>query len=46
MEETAAAGGVTTRLVNVKFRATTLAWDEPGSEDCYDREHSMIDYNC
>ena len=32
-------------LVNCKFRATTPAWEEPGSEDCYDGEHSMIDYN-
>ena len=32
-------------MVNCKFRAITPAYDEEGSEDCYDRENSMIDYN-
>ena len=45
VEENADAGVFNNLLVNCKFRATTPAWDEPGSEDCYDGEHSMIDYN-
>ena len=45
MEENADAGVFNNLLVNCKFRATTPAWEEPGSEDCYDGEHSMIDYN-
>lgn len=45
VEENADAGVFNNLLVNCKFRATTPAWEEPGSEDCYDGEHSMIDYN-
>ena len=45
VEENADAGVFNNLLVNCKFRATTPAWNEPGSEDCYDGEHSMIDYN-
>lgn len=45
VEENADAGVFNNLLVNCKFRATTPAWDEPGSEDCYDGGHSMIDYN-
>lgn len=44
-EENADAGVFNNLLVNCKFRATTPAWDEPGSEDCYDGVHSLIDYN-
>lgn len=45
VEENADAGVFNNLLVNCKFRATTPAWDEPGSEDCYDGENSLIDYN-
>ena len=45
VEENADAGVFNNLLVNCKFRATTPAWDEPGSEDCYDGVHSLIDYN-
>ena len=45
VEENADAGVFNNLLVNCKFRATTPAWEEPGSEDCYDGGHSMIDYN-
>ena len=45
VEENADAGVFNNLLVNCKFLATTPAWEEPGSEDCYDGEHSMIDYN-
>ena len=45
VEENDDAGVFNNLLVNCKFRATTPAWEEPGSEDCYDVEHSMIDYN-
>ena len=45
VEEMANVSVFNNLLVNCKFRAITPAWDEPGSEDCYDGEHSMIDYN-
>ena len=45
VEENADAGVFNNLLVNCKFRATTPEYDAEGSEDCYDREHSMIDYN-
>ena len=45
VEEMANVSVFNNLLVNCKFKAITPAWDEPGSEDCYDGEHSMIDYN-
>lgn len=45
VEENADAGVFNNLLVNCKFRATTPEYGAEGSEDCYDREHSMIDYN-
>ena len=45
VEEMANVSVFNNLLVNCKFRAITPAYDEPGSEDCYDGENSMIDYN-
>ena len=45
VEEMANVSVFNNLLVNCKFRAITPAYDEPGSEDCYDSENSMIDYN-
>ena len=41
VEEMANVSVFNNLLVNCKFRAITPAWDEPGSEDCYDGEHSI-----
>ena len=45
VEENANVSVFNNLLVNCKFRAITPAYDAPTSEDCYDKEHSMIDYN-
>ena len=45
VEEMANVSVFNNLLVNCKFKAITPAWDEPGSEDCYDNVNSMIDYN-
>ena len=45
VEENANVGVFNNLLVNCKFRAITPAYDEEGSEDCYDRTNSLIDYN-
>ena len=45
VEEMANVSVFNNLMVNSKFRAITPAYDEPGSEDCYDGENSMIDYN-
>ena len=45
VEENANVGVFNNLLVNCKFRAITPAYSEEGSEDCYDRQNSMIDYN-
>lgn len=45
VEENANVSVFNNLLANCKFRAITPAYDEPGSEDCYDSVNSMIDYN-
>ena len=45
VEEMANVSVFNNLLVNCKFRAITPAYSTPTEEDCYDREHSMIDYN-
>ena len=45
VEEMANVSVFNNLLVNCKFRAITPAYGTPTEEDCYDREHSMIDYN-
>ena len=45
VEENANVSVFNNLMVNCKFRAITPAYDEEGSEDCYDRANSMIDYN-
>ena len=45
VEELANVSVFNNLLVNCKFRAITPAYSTPTAEDCYDREHSMIDYN-
>ena len=45
VEENANVGVFNNLLVNCKFRAITPDWNATGSEDCYDRENSVIDYN-
>ena len=45
VEENANVSVFNNLLVNCKFRAITPAYSEEGSEDCYDRQNSMIDYN-
>ena len=45
IEEMANVSVFNNLMVNSKFRAITPAYDEPGTEDCYDRDNSFIDYN-
>ena len=45
VEENANVGVFNNLLVNCKFKAITPAFEEEGSEDCYDRANSLIDYN-
>ena len=45
VEEMANVSVFNNLLVNCKFRAITPAYDEPGTEDCYDRDNSFIDHN-
>ena len=45
VEEMANVSVFNNLMVNCKFKAITPAWNEPGSEDCYDNVNSMIDYN-
>lgn len=45
VEEMANVSVFNNLMVNSKFRAITPAYDEPGTEDCYDRDNSFIDYN-
>ena len=45
VEEMANVSVFNNLMVNCKFRAITPAYDQPGTEDCYDRDNSFIDYN-